>query len=84
MQKLIFQLFQDEAGFVVSSELILISTIAVLGLVVGLSSVAAGVNNELDDVANAFGSMNQNSRYSGMDSNRGGSDITSVSGRGER
>ena len=83
MYRLIQKLFKDEAGFVVSSELILITTIAVLGLVVGLSSVAAGVNHELDDVASAFGSMNQNGRYSKMDKH-GGHDITSHGGRGER
>jgi hypothetical protein len=52
-------LLNDEAGFIVSAELVLISTIAVLGLVVGLSEVALNVNNELEDVGSAFASVNQ-------------------------
>lgn len=52
-------LINDEAGFIVSAELVLISTIAVLGLVVGLSEVALNVNNELEDVGSAFASVNQ-------------------------
>ncbi|WP_437187926.1 branched-chain amino acid aminotransferase [Planctomicrobium sp. SH668] len=52
-------LLNDEAGFIVSAELVLISTIAVLGLIVGLSEVALNVNNELEDVGSAFASMDQ-------------------------
>lgn len=53
------KLLNDEAGFLISAELILVSTIAVLGLVVGLSEIATNINNELEDVASAFGSVNQ-------------------------
>ena len=59
-------LWNDEAGFVVSAELVLISTIVVLSLVVGLSEVANGVNEELEDVGSAVGSMNQTLSYSGF------------------
>jgi len=52
-------LLNDEAGFIVSAELVLISTIAVLGMVVGLSEVALNVNNELEDVGSAFASLRQ-------------------------
>ncbi len=52
-------LINDEAGFIVSAELVLISTIAVLGLVVGLGEVAFNVNNELEDVGSAFSSLDQ-------------------------
>lgn len=64
-------LWKDEAGFVVSSELVLISTIVVLSLVVGLSEVANGVNEELEDVGSAVGSMNQTLRYSGFCGHKG-------------
>ncbi len=53
------KLLNDEAGFIVSAELVLISTIAVLGLVVGLSELSLNINNELEDVGSAFSSMNQ-------------------------
>ncbi len=65
------RLWKDEAGFVVSAELILISTIVVIGLVVGLAEVANGVNEELEDVGSAVGSMNQTMRYSGFDGHKG-------------
>jgi hypothetical protein len=52
-------LINDEAGVIVSAELVLVSTIAVLAMVVGLSEVAINVNNELEDVGSAFGSINQ-------------------------
>ncbi len=58
-------LLNDEAGFVVSAELILVSTIAVLGLVVGLSEVSYGINQELEDVGAAFGQVNQGFKYRG-------------------
>ena len=53
------QLINDEAGFIVSAELVLVATIAVLSMIVGLSEVAENVNQELEDVGSAFGAMNQ-------------------------
>ena len=50
MKNLSLALLQDEAGFVVSSELVLVATICVLGLIVGLSEMAIGVNEELEDL----------------------------------
>lgn len=67
MKKIITQLFthlyHDEAGFIVSAELILIATITVIACVVGLAEVSNSINNELQDVANAFDSVNQSYRY---------------------
>ena len=68
MTNIFTQLLNDENGFVVSAELVLITTIAVLGLVVGLSEVSHSINNELEDVASAFGSMNQSFKVSGLHS----------------
>jgi len=68
MNTLISRLFHDDHGFIVSAELILIATIAVLGLVVGLSEISFGVNNELEDVGSALGSVNQSFRVSGLHS----------------
>ena len=64
-------LWKDEAGFIVSAELVLIATIAVLGMLVGLSEVAWGVNEELEDVGSAYGSINQSFRYSGVCGHKG-------------
>ena len=59
-------LMNDEHGFVVSAELILISTIAVLGLMVGLVEVRQAVVEELEDVASAIGSLNQGYCMTGL------------------
>lgn len=59
-------LWNDEAGFIVSTELVLVATIAVIGLVVGLSEVAHAVGNELNDVGEAVGSINQSFCFGGM------------------
>jgi hypothetical protein len=78
--QLLVSLVHDDAGFVVSSELILITTITVLALVVGLSAVSSGINQELDDMASCFGSINKNDRYS-FESHDGG--LTFKGGHGE-
>ncbi len=64
-------LYNDENGFIVSGELVLISTIAVLGLIVGLSEVAGNINNELEDIGSAFGSMNQSFSVQGSCGHKG-------------
>ena len=66
MNALFTKLFRDEAGFVISAELILIATIAVISLVVGLSEVSHGVNQELEDVGSAVGAMHQSYEYRGL------------------
>ena len=60
------QLWQDEAGFVVSTELILIATILVIGVIVGLTTVRDQVVQELGDVALAIASVNQSYSFSGI------------------
>ncbi len=59
-------LLNDECGFVVSAELIMVATITVLGLIVGLSEVRQAVSEELEDVASAIGSMNQGYCFTGL------------------
>ena len=66
MNTLFTQLWTDEAGFIVSSELVLVATILILGMVVGLTEVAHNVNQELEDFGSALGSMNQSFVYSGF------------------
>ena len=65
LNALCVQLVRDDAGFVVSAELVLIATICVLSLVVGLSEVASAVNHELNDMASAIGSVNQSYHFAG-------------------
>lgn len=59
-------LIQDEAGFIVSAELVLVATILVIGLIVGLSEIQHAVVQELNDVADAIGSLNQGYAFSGF------------------
>lgn len=63
-------LWSDEAGFIVSSELVLIATMVVIGLIVGLSEVQHSVVAELNDVADAVGSVNQSFQYAGLSSRK--------------
>ena len=63
MMAFLKNLLDDENGFVVSSELILIMTVVCLGMVVGLTEVSYAVTGELVDVANAYNRLNQGRRY---------------------
>ena len=56
----------DENGFVISAELVLVLTIGVLAMIVGLSEVAIAVNEELNDISNAIGSLNQSYYFTGF------------------
>jgi hypothetical protein len=67
------RLINDEAGFIVSAELVLVSTLAVLAMIVGLSEVALNINNELEDVASAFGNASQTFQVYGLKGHNGSS-----------
>lgn len=56
----------DEQGFVVSAELVLVATVAVIGLLVGLAAVRDGVVSELSDVAGAVQDANQSFSLDGV------------------
>ncbi len=60
------EFWQDEQGFVISAELILVSTLLVIGLITGLTCLQKAVNSELADVAGAIGSLNQSYCFSGF------------------
>jgi len=59
-------LWNDEAGFVISTELLLVATILVLGVIVGLVSVRNNVVTELADLAGAIGALDQTYGFSGI------------------
>ena len=58
-------LWNDECGMVLTAELVLVLTIAVLGMIVGLSHVAMALNTELNDIAQAIGALDQSYSFSG-------------------
>lgn len=74
MKIMLIELMNDEAGFIISSELVLVSTIAVLAMIVGLSEVANGINQELEDVGSAFGRINQSFYVAGSSGHKGRTD----------
>ena len=65
MTRCLAQLWKDEHGFILSAELVLISTILVLGMIVGLTSLQSSVVGELTDVSGAIRSLNQSYFYKG-------------------
>ncbi len=79
MNALLIRLMNEEAGFIISAELVLVASIAVLAMIVGLSEVALNVANELEDVGSSFGSITQSYYVNGLTGhmgNTGGSSFT--------
>jgi len=69
-QEMLRSLWQDDAGVVVSADLVLVLTVAVLSMIVGLNELAAGVVHELADVGDAIGHMDQSYFVSGFASHK--------------
>lgn len=65
-------LWNDEAGVILSAELVLVSTILVLGMIVGLVELQCSIVAELSDLSSAFGNLNQSYETSGFGSSKGG------------
>ena len=63
---LVYRLWSDEAGFIVSTELALIATILVIGLIVGLTSIRDQVVQELADIAGMVSQLNQSYSFSAI------------------
>lgn len=57
-------LLNDEAGFVVSTELVLVATILVIGMIVGQTTLRDQVVTELADVADAVSAIDQSYQFS--------------------
>ncbi|MBL8826775.1 MAG: hypothetical protein JNM18_07290 [Planctomycetaceae bacterium] len=62
---MIRRLWKEEAGAIVSAEIMLIASILVIGVIVGLKSVRDSVVTELADVAQALANVDQSYSYSG-------------------
>ncbi len=67
---LAIKLLNDESGFLVAGELVLVSTILTLGMIVGLASVRQAITNELNDVADGFYAANQSHRYDSLNNGK--------------
>jgi hypothetical protein len=66
MKFVVARLWKEEAGAIISAEIMLVATILVLGVIVGLKSVRDSVVTELADVAQAVANVNQSYCYSGV------------------
>ena len=66
------KLFNDEMGFVITAELVLVLTIAVLGMVVGLTAVRDAITNEMNDLSAAFGAIDQSYNVVGIRKDKSG------------
>ena len=79
--RLLKQLWNDERGFVNSAELILIATLAVIGLIVGLATFRDAVFQELADTGAAVGQVNQSySVFVGNSTNQVATDGPAITG----
>jgi len=67
---------KKEGGFVMTSELLLLSTTIVIGLVVGLSTMRDAVTAEMEDVAEAIGSLDQSYAFDGLINGEGTAEIS--------
>lgn len=59
MKNLLKQLWSDEAGLVVSAELVFVTSILSIGMIVGISAARDGVTSELADIGDAVTEYNQ-------------------------
>lgn len=66
MKTLVTSLWHDEAGFIISAELVVIATLLVIGLITGLACVQGALIEEFRDLAFAFSSLNQSFVTSGF------------------
>ena len=64
------RLHEDEAGFIISAELVLVMTIGVLAMVVGLTAVRDSVTHEMNDISHAVGAVSQSYNVTGLHKGR--------------
>jgi Flp pilus assembly pilin Flp len=60
------RLWKEQDGAIISSELVLVGTMLVIGMVTGINAVQTAVVTELGDTASAIGSVNQSYSYGGI------------------
>ena len=66
MAHLLTRFWKDDSGAIISSEFLFVTTILVIGIIVGLSNVRAALNAELSELANAFLALSQGFTISGQ------------------
>ena len=66
MVKYLRRLWIEEEGVIISSELVLFSTVVVVGMLTGMQTVRDAVVEELGDFANAIGNINQSYHFAAV------------------
>jgi hypothetical protein len=66
VMKLINELWNDEAGSVVSAELVLLGTLGVVGVGVGAAAIGNSAESELEEMAYSIRSLDQSYHVSGF------------------
>jgi hypothetical protein len=56
---------KKQSGFIITGEVLLISTVVVIGLIVGMVTLRNSVTVEVEDTAESFGDLNQSYEYTG-------------------
>lgn len=67
---------KKQKGFVLTSELIILSTSMVAALVIGLSTLRDSVTSELEDVAEAIGALDQSYAFDGLINAEGTAEVS--------
>jgi Flp pilus assembly pilin Flp len=65
MRNVLSCFWNDDEGALITVEWVFFVTILIIGLVAGLKSVQSAVNNELEEVASAIGSLSQSFSFGG-------------------
>ena len=68
MKHIVTRFWNDDEGALITVEWLFFVTIMIIGLVVGLKTVQSAVNNEMEEVASAIGSLSQSFSFSGSQS----------------
>lgn len=64
--RMLRKLWKDEAGFIISAELVLVATILVIGMITGLVVLRNQVVQELADLGASLGMISQGYEYTGV------------------
>jgi hypothetical protein len=65
MTRILLRLWNDDCGALLSSELLFVATILVIGVIIGLTNLREAINVELTELGNAFLALSQGFTISG-------------------
>jgi len=77
---LLWQFSQDESGFLLSSEAVILGTLVVIGLIVGVAEARNATVQELGDFSHAIAWLSQDYQFTSLDSTNVAGDISTSGG----